>query len=175
METTIDLLSRVKTGDDAAVRELIDRSVPSLSRWARGRLPASARSMRDTEDLVQDAIVGTIPRLAAFEASHPGALQAFLRQAVADRIGEEVRNAGAAPAARPSPLEHQVGHAGVERYERALARLEPAEREAIVARVELQQSYEEVALALGAADAAAARLMVTRALGHLVHRMAIDH
>jgi DNA-directed RNA polymerase specialized sigma24 family protein len=37
----------------------------------------------------------------------------------------------------------------LERYEAALARLQPAEQEAVIARLELQQSYDEVALALG--------------------------
>ena len=50
----------------------------------------------------------------------------------------------------------------------------PADREAIIARIELQQSYEEVALALGKATASAARMTVTRALGRLLEAMAHD-
>ena len=74
-------------------------------------------------------------------------------------------------AGAPSPLEHVIGRERLDRYETALARLEPAEREAIIARLELQQSYEEVALALGKPTAGAARMAVTRAVRHLITAM----
>ena len=181
METTIDLLARVKGGDNAAVAELMERSVPPLRRWARGRLPGWARSDAETQDLVQDAIVRTLPRLATFEPAHPGALQAFLRQAVNNHIIDLIRKAQRHPPgapseeaadAAPSPLECAIGREGVERYEAALQQLTPADREAIVARIELQQSYEEVAIALGKPTANAARAAVTRALARLIDAMA---
>ena len=40
-----------------------------------------------------------------------------------------------------SPLDRAIGREGVERYEAALGRLRPSDREAIIARFELQQSY----------------------------------
>ena len=40
----------------------------------------------------------------------------------------------------------------MERYERALEQLKPEDREAIIARVEMGYSYEELAEALGQAD-----------------------
>jgi DNA-directed RNA polymerase specialized sigma24 family protein len=52
-----------------------------------------------------------------------------------------------------------------------MERLRPADREAIVARLELQQSYEEVAIALGKRNADAARMAVKRAIGRLVEEM----
>jgi len=184
METTIDLLARVKEGDKAAVSELMERSVPPLRRWARSRIPASARDLAETQDIVQDAITRTLPRLNTFEATHPGALQAFLRQAVANHIIDLVRkverrpsrapyeNAENVPDPAPSPLEHAIGREGIERYEAALEQLKPEDREAIIARIELQQSYEEVAIALGKPNANAARAAVTRALARLVDAMA---
>jgi RNA polymerase sigma-70 factor (ECF subfamily) len=77
------------------------------------------------------------------------------------------------PDPAPSPLEHAIGREGIERYEAALQRLKPADREAIVARLELQQSYEEVAVALGKPTANAARVAVTRALARLLREL--DH
>ena len=71
----------------------------------------------------------------------------------------------------PSPLERTVGREGLARYDAALQRLSPADREAIVARVELQQSYEEVAIALGEPDADAARAAVRGALARLIQVM----
>jgi len=181
LTSTIDLLERLRNGDDGAVGELVERSLPPLKRWARGRLPTWARSLADTHDLVQDAVIRAMPHLKTFEARHPGALQAYLRQAIANRIRDEIRKVQSRPVAQdpvsgivdaaPSPLEHVIGRERLERYEKALAQLQPAEREAIVARLELQQSYEEVALALGKPTAGAARMAVTRAVRHLVAAM----
>ena len=53
----------------------------------------------------------------------------------------------------------------------ALKMLKPADQDAIVARIELQQSYEEVAIALGKPNANAARMAVTRALARLIEAM----
>jgi RNA polymerase sigma factor (sigma-70 family) len=181
LETTISLLDRAKDGDSSALDQLVERSLPPLRRWARGRLPQYARGLGDTQDVVQDAVLRTLPRLSSFEARHPGALQAFLRQAVANRIIDEIRkvtrrpNQGELqdnePDPGPSPLEQAIGREGFERYEAALQQLRPSDREAIIARIELQQSYEEVAIALGKPSADAARVAVTRAIARLVGLM----
>ena len=71
----------------------------------------------------------------------------------------------------PSPLEQAIGRQGFERYQQALKSLTPLDREAIVARVELQYSYEEVAAAIGKTNANAARMAVTRAIVRLVAAM----
>jgi RNA polymerase sigma factor (sigma-70 family) len=181
MLSTLDLLERFKLGDEQAVNLLVERSIPPLRRWARGRLPAWARSLAETQDLVQTALMRALPRLKEFEARHPGALQAYLRQAVANHIRDEIRKAGTRPASEiddnqpdpsPSPLEQAIGREGFERYEAALATLRPTDREAIIARVELQQSYEEVAIALQKLNANAARVAVSRAVRNLVRAMA---
>ena len=182
LSSTLDLLDRFKQGDEQAIALLVERSIPPLRRWARGRLPAWARSLEETQDLVQHALMRALPRLKDFEAHHPGALQAYLRQAVANHIRDEIRKAGRHTAdtqalanhvdPSPSPLERAVGREGVERYEAALAKLRPIDREAIIARVELQQSYEEVAIALRKPNANAARVTVARAIRNLVKAMA---
>jgi RNA polymerase sigma-70 factor (ECF subfamily) len=184
LETTVALLDRAKKGDREAVDRLLERCVPPLRRWATGRLPQWARGLVETQDLVQDAVLRTLPRLQTFEALHPGALQAFLRQAVANHIVDEIRKvkrrpgqadlSEAQPDPAPSPLEHAIGREGFERYEAALQSLRVADREAIIARIELQQSYEEVALALGKATPSAARMSVTRALARLLEAMSRD-
>jgi RNA polymerase sigma-70 factor (ECF subfamily) len=184
LTSTIDLLERFKRGDQDAVSLLVERSLPPLRRWARGRLPAWARSLADTQDLVQDAVIRSLPHLKDFEARHPGALQAYLRQAIANHIRDEIRRVQSRAVTtdlpeshvdpEPSPLEHAIGRERLERYEAALKKLRPIEREAIVARLELQQSYEEVALALGKPTADAARMMVARAVRNLIKAMDED-
>jgi len=84
-------------------------------------------------------------------------------------FSEEPTWGGPDPAA--SPLEVALGREAVGRYEAALARLRPRDREAVRARLERQRSYEELAEALGVGTVAAARVVVTRALGRLVEAM----
>jgi RNA polymerase sigma-70 factor (ECF subfamily) len=182
-ETTLDLLARARTGDQQSVEALFERCLPPLRRWARGRLPGFARDLADTQDLVQETVLRTLNKLSTFRPEHQGALQAYLREAVANRIRDEIRRVQRRPApvelndvhadGAPSPLEHAIGREGMERYEAALQRLKPSDRQAIVARIELQQSYEEVAVALGKTNANTARVAVTRALARLVEVM--DH
>ena len=76
------------------------------------------------------------------------------------------------PDTAPSALERAVGRDGLQQYDAALRQLSPADRQAIVARIELQQSYEEVAIALDLPDAEAARAAVTAALARLIEAMA---
>lgn len=182
LTSTIELLDRYKRGDNEAVSLLVERSLPPLKRWARGRLPDWARSLAETQDLVQDAVIRAIPHLKHLEARHPGALQAYLRQAIANHIRDEIRKVNSRPPIGgdlpeskvdpgPSPLERAIGRERLDRYDAALAKLRPVEREAIVARLELQQSYEEVALALGKPSADAARMLVARAVKNLIRAM----
>jgi len=178
---TLELLEQFRRGDAKARDLLVERSLPQLRKWARGRLPKWARSLADTQDLVQDAVMRALPKLESFESRHPGALQSYLRQAVQNRIYDEVRKVGTHPNGEelpeempdltPSPLEQAIGKQGFERYENALKTLKPPDRDAIVARIELQQSYEEVAIALGKPNANAARMAVTRALARLIEAM----
>src|SRR3954465_12149327 len=180
LESTHDLLSLVREGDRDALERLYARCVPSLRRWARGRLPAAARGALDPQDLVQDTVVNSLRQLDHFESRHEGALQAYLRQAVLNRIRDEARRFGRRPARvewteshaaeGASPLDVAIGREGVERYEAALQRLRPADREAIIGRLELQHDYQELAAILGKPNANAARVAVTRALARLMEQ-----
>ena len=180
-ESTFRLLDRARTGDRAALEALFARHLKPLQRWARGRLPAAARDLGDTDDLVQNTLLQTFKRLDAFEPRHVGALQAYLRQTVLNRIRDELRRSGRRPdqinlddvelESRQSPLEAAIGREGVERYERALARLTAPQREAIIGRVEMGYSYEELAGMLGVPTADAARKAAQRALVRLAEEM----
>jgi DNA-directed RNA polymerase specialized sigma24 family protein len=64
-----------------------------------------------------------------------------------------------------------MGRDDLARYEAALARLRPLYQEAIIARLEMQSSYEEIAQALGKPNANAARSLVVRALYKLYEEM----
>jgi RNA polymerase sigma factor (sigma-70 family) len=173
-ESTVDLLARARAGDGSALDEVFARAIPPLRRWASGRLPRWARGVVDTDDLVQETVINTLKRIDVFEYRVDAALQGYLRQAVMNRIRNEIRRVtrhpapdtldSAAPDQGISPLEALIGKQTVEAYDEALAQLEPAEREAIVGRVELGLSYQELAQAMGRPSADAARMAVGRAM-----------
>ena len=177
----MDLLEAARQGDQEAVNRLLQRCIPALRRWAHGRLPPSVRGMDDTADLVQDTVIAALKKLDRFEARHQGALQAYLRQAVMNRIRDVIRYRQRRPQQveisegladdQTSPLDQAIGAENIARYERALARLSPADREAIIGRLELQYSYEELAVALDKPTASAARMTVTRAMKRLAGEM----
>jgi RNA polymerase sigma-70 factor, ECF subfamily len=180
-DATMELLDRVKQGDTSALELLLERCIPALRKWAHARLPQSARGMQDTADLVQDTVLSALRRLDVFEARHQGALQAYLRQAVMNRIRDVIRKRDRRPHQtglpedlmddKTSPLEAVIGSENVAFYDAAVQKLRPADREAIVGRLELQYTYEELAVVLNKPTANAARVAVARAMKRLVEEM----
>jgi RNA polymerase sigma factor (sigma-70 family) len=176
--TTLVLLAR--SGDRSALDALCDRYLPKLQRWAHGRLPSWARSGADTQDLVQDTLVQVTRRIQEFEPRHEGAFQGYLRQALLNKIRDQVRRAKRRPdeplgamhrSSDPSPLETAIGTELLDRYQGALLRVKAEDRDAIVARVERGLSWGEVASALNKTSDAAARMAVKRALVRLAREM----
>jgi RNA polymerase sigma-70 factor (ECF subfamily) len=180
-ESTFDLIDRARAGDERAIERLFARHLKPLQRWAKGRLPQWARDLADTEDLVQDVLLQTFKRIDNFEVRRVGALQAYLRQAVVNRVRDELRRKARQPDAMdldglelelsPSPLEEAIGREAVERYQRALQVLKPEEREAIIGRIEMGYSYDELAQVLGKPSGEAARKAAQRALVRLAEEM----
>jgi RNA polymerase sigma-70 factor (ECF subfamily) len=77
-------------------------------------------------------------------------------------------------ATEASPLEAAIGVEALERYERALADLKPDDRAAIILRVEMDCTNEEIAAALKRPSPNAARMAVERALVRLADEMRRD-
>jgi len=180
-EPTIELVIRAQAGDPAAVEALLQRCLPRLKRWAHGRLPAVARGQLDTGDLVQDAALHVLGRIHIFKPKHVGAMHAYLRRAVINRICDEVRRVSRQPppvelpqdypSEGRSPLEVAIQAETYERYRAALTRLTPRDREMVVARIELQWSFVEIAQHFGPPSVNAARMAVMRALQRLTERL----
>ena len=180
-DSTVRLLERAREGDTSALDVLFARYAGPLRRWAAGRLPRWARDAADTQDLVQETLLQTFKRIGGFEVRREGALQAYLRQALMNRIRDALRrhDRRGAPAAldsgivdeAPSPIEEAIGRETAERYERALAKLRPEDREAVIARVELACTYEELAGILVKPSAEAARKAAQAALVRLAAEM----
>jgi RNA polymerase sigma-70 factor (ECF subfamily) len=180
-ESSLSLLLRAQQGDSVAVEALMARYSTRLQRWASGRVPAGARALLDTSDVVQDALLSTFQQLHRFTPRHDGALMAYLRTAVANRIRMELRrhrpedpleiDPDSLPAPDPSPLEQLVSRGALERYEAALADLDEDDRAAIVGRFEMGYSYDALARAINRPSAEAARKLVERAVRRLSERM----
>jgi RNA polymerase sigma-70 factor (ECF subfamily) len=181
LDSSLELLARARAGDAAALNDLCARYMPRLQRWAHGRLPAWARGALDTHDLVQDTLTQVIKHIYTFEPRHDAAFQAYLRQALLNRVRDEIRRVqrrpigdpldSARPSFDPSPLEQAIGQEALERYEAALQRLKPDEREVIIMRIEMGCSLAEIAEAQGRPSTAAAHMAVSRALVRLSAEM----
>jgi RNA polymerase sigma-70 factor (ECF subfamily) len=180
-ETSLSLLSRARAGDAVALEALMGRYLTRLQRWASGRLPSRVRSLLDTDDVVQDVLMNTFRRLEHFEPRHDGALLAYLRQGVMNRIRMELRRVAPVtdgspdpddlPAGEPSALDAIVNRQALERYEQALAQLDDDRRAAIIGRFEMSYSYDALARALNRPSAEAARKLTERAVRRLIELM----
>lgn len=180
-EPTIELVLQARAGDRMALEALLERCMPPLKRWAHGRLPAHARGSLDTGDLVQEAALHVLARLDKFEPRHVGAMQAYLRLSVINRIRDEIRRVGRRPeevefkdekpSDATSQLELVIREEAYQRYRDALTRLRPRDREMVVARVEVQWTLPEIAHRFGMASVDAARVAVSRSLKRLTAQL----
>jgi RNA polymerase sigma-70 factor, ECF subfamily len=179
---TVELLERARSGDLNAVNAILQRCLPSLKRFAHGKLPQSARGYQDTNDLVQDAALNAMKHLDTFEPRHVGAMQAYLRRSVINRICDEVRrvNRNPPPSELPEDVSAEtisaeevlIGKEAYERYRQALTKLNARDRELIVARIEVQWTVREIAQRFNFSTEDAARMATTRALRKLTAEMA---
>jgi RNA polymerase sigma-70 factor (ECF subfamily) len=180
-DSSVDLLVKAQSGDEDALNRLLARYLPRLRRWASGRLPWGLRTMLDTGDLVQDAVIHALPHLDKLEIRSERAFQFYLQRAIKNHIIDLNKRARRRPARQEMPDEHPapgispqeaaIGVEALERYERALASLKAEERHAVVLRVELGLEYQEIATQLGKPSADAARMAVTRAMVRLADKM----
>ncbi|HVS01387.1 MAG TPA: sigma-70 family RNA polymerase sigma factor [Thermoanaerobaculia bacterium] len=183
LASSLTLFLRARAGDVAAVSQLFRRLLPDVRRWARGRLPRWARQRVDTDDVVQEAFVALQRRLPELQPRGREALSAYLRMSIQNRIRDEIRRAGRvevgwdARAAekgdpRTSPADDAVRSEEEARYRAALRRLSPADQELVVGRLELDLTYEQLAMATQRPSADAARVAVRRAVLRLAGEIA---
>jgi len=128
-------------------------------------------------------MVGALRHLERFEPRRRDALRAYLRQAIRNRVTDELRRSRRRPLHLPvdatdvavpgglSPLSLLLNAEQEERFRRALGSLRPEEQELIVARLELGYNYSQIAVATGRPTVDAVRMAVRRALLHLAEEM----
>ncbi len=185
LSETSELLLRVRKGDEVARNELFRRFWPRLAAFLRQRLPQHARSLEETQDLVQDVCIKAFANLGRFEDRGIGSFWMFLRAAARNQLVDVIRrhkhdekkeaipdDSRTAPSADgQSPLQRVQGREVVERYERALATLQERTRTAVVLRLELELDYATIAAECGYASPDAARVSIARALLQLSKEM----
>jgi RNA polymerase sigma factor (sigma-70 family) len=120
-------------------------------------------------------------RLDAVDVKRKGALGAYLRQSIQNRIRDEFRSFSRraqhdpidteVTAADASPLELALDAETRAQYLQALRRLRALDQELIVGRLELDYSYEQLAAATGRRNPDAVRIALRRALLRLAERM----
>jgi len=183
-ESSFVLVQRARRGDESALNQLLERYTRRLRIWAHGRLPAYARGPADTMDVVQDTLLKVVKKLDTFEPRHEGAFLGFVRTTLHNDILDRIRKAqrrgittptdSAMPSRDASPEQEAIAAQLTDRYEAALARLKPDQREAIVTRIEFQLPWPETAVALRKPTVAAAQMAVRRALVRLAQEMSYE-
>jgi RNA polymerase sigma factor (sigma-70 family) len=177
-ERSVDLLQMAQAGDQQACNDLLARYLPRLERWATRRLPLGVRSMLDTGDIVQEAIIGALRHLDRIEVRNEKTFEHYLRRAIRNRIIDVYRRPRRArqeveeelPAAGPSALEEVIGQEALERYEAALEDLTESDCQLIVMHTELGMNAAQIAEELGK-TVDAARMGLGRALKRLAVAM----
>ena len=183
LESTATLLAQVRAGNEDARERLVVRYLALLTRWAHGRVPARARHLADTDDLVQTTLVRALNGVQHFEPRREGAFLAYLRTILLNQLRTAVQRVDAGPSlqslpeglegARPSPLEEAIGAEAMESYEAALASLTEDQRQAVVLRIEMGLAFQQVAEATESPSADAARMLVARGLARLSEAMVV--
>lgn len=178
---TFELLTDAQAGRRSAFELLFERQYDALRRWSRGRLPTWARGAADTADMVQDALTRVLGRVDRIDVRSKGALAAYLRRSIHNRIVDEMRYVGLRPSVAPdaaqlrdpspSVLDAIASEQDQRRYKAALNKLTKLERDLIVGAVELGYNHEQLALATGKRTAGAARVALARAIKRLVEEM----
>jgi len=181
LDATVDLVARVRAGDQDAWAALINRFLRPLKQLGHNRLRGQARGMTDTDDVVQDALINTVKRLDRVDCRNRGALSAYLRRAVLNRIVDAARRSSRmtsddnaiadAPDLRPSPLDHLLDREEAQRYRAALATLSPRDRTLIGLRLRQQLPYRDLADRLGLSSPDAARMASMRAFCRLAEAL----
>ena len=179
---TEQLLRRIRGGEASARQALYERCLPLLTRWAHGRLPAPARDIADTDDLVQVTLLRALKHLDEFEANGSGSFLAYLRQILLNEVRAELRKRQRGMIKvdletqvladdNASVVEQLVGYERLQAYEKGLAQLDRRDQELIVMRLEFGMSYNEIGIEVGA-EPNTVRMRIARALKGMAARIA---
>lgn len=180
-ESTQTLLRLAASGNSNAREQLFARLHPRLTAWASTRLPAGARQLCDTSDLVQKVLTATDRRLASIDLERTGDIYRYLRTGILNAIRNEIDRVSRRPPVGelseivpdpgPAPLEQLITAEAMAQYDDALATLDPEQQALVIMRFELGLPFSEIADTLGAATPDAIRMRTRRAVKALCAAM----
>lgn len=183
-DTTQQLIDRAREGDAGARESLARRYRAVVAQWAHGRLPGHARDLNETADLVQVTMMRAIDKLDLFEWERSGDFSAWLRQIFMNVLRDELRRAGRQHVSEHTPLDElvpgpdliarELGAESAVAYVNALEQLPIELREIVILHLEFGLSHAELAEAVGAPSADAARMRLRRALSALALNLGRD-
>jgi RNA polymerase sigma factor (sigma-70 family) len=135
-------------------------------------IPAHLRVLHDVDDIVMRVIERVDPKLTTFEYEREGIFLRYLRVVTRRYIISITRSRAPAteelpPDARApgwNPEQEAIRRDQRRAFQRALAILNPRQREAVVMRLEYRFTYEEIARELDLANENATRMMIQRAM-----------
>ncbi|HWB14363.1 MAG TPA: sigma-70 family RNA polymerase sigma factor [Pirellulales bacterium] len=182
-EQTQELLSQARTGQAAAIGELLDRHRDALKRMVALRMDRVLQQRVDASDIVQEALIEANRRLSEYLKDPQLPFRLWLHQIARDRLIDAHRRHRVAarrsldreqPLAARATLDHSTmdlaaqlcdreltpaaaatRHELERRFQAALEELEENDREVILLRHFEQLSNQETAQALGLTEPAA--------------------
>jgi RNA polymerase sigma-70 factor, ECF subfamily len=182
-EKTQELLSQARTGDRAAISELLDRHRDALRRMVALRMDRLLQQRVDASDIVQDALIEANRRLPEYLKDPQLPFRLWLHHLARDRLIDAHRRHRVAarrsvdreqPLAARGTLDHSTldlaaqlcdreltpaaaatRHELERRFQAAIEELEENDREVILLRHFEQLSNQETAQALGLSEPAA--------------------
>jgi len=188
LQETQELLGRIRDGDADACGALLERYRSRLEIFLRARLSAAARSLLETQDLVQEACIKTLPHVDRFQHRGIGSFWGYLRRIALNCVNDVYRQRAAmngncrlpqeswcAPAAPDSPpITGLLVREQFESFEKVLEKQTEKRRHALLMRLELGLDYQTIADECGFPTANAARMDVQRTIESVGKEMA-DH
>jgi len=161
-----ELLKRARTGDPAALGELLEKYRGHLRHLAENLLDDRAARRLDASDLVQQTCLSVHKQIADFEGNDAAQFAAWLRQihernvrnAVRDQVHagkravtreERLADRDVQAAGQHTPSQQIVRNEDAQRLAQAIAQLPEDEQEALRRRYLEGQSLLEVASAMG--------------------------
>ena len=182
---TLELVARIRAGDQAAWTDLYSRYRDRLLFAVRCRLGAALRLRMESEDILQSVMLEALGELPTFVPRGADSLRHFLHVLITRKIQDRADTFGAAKRAGETSLdasgplaartETEVEYTDARRFvslERAMARLPDDLREVVLLRKVDGRSSAEVAKRLGTTDDVV-RKRTSRAMARLT-RLALE-
>lgn len=190
-----DLLAAARTGSAAAMDTLVQRYYARVQAQVHRAMASDIRpnkpwltAMFSTGDVVQEVFLRVLRDLPQFQGNEEGQFLAWLTTSMRHRLIDAVRFHQALhrdqrraeptgddvlPGSEPEPAQPLITRETLQRYEAALAALPQRERDLLDARLATAEPspFEEIAVRLGYASAAAARKAFFLAKARVLRRL----